>query len=158
MSDSIYAVVVSGLTISDFLSFLPPLDEVGRSSSYPWPDCDNGSIAIAECDGFILGAGMLLASIGEGLALEASRKSSALYLFENSRKNDYCAAKYQKKRPAGRVEISSGDIIDDSWGMFAAEAEEGDKYYGNISVYTLLGEFTGKNFPKVEWTHYHYKK
>jgi hypothetical protein len=155
MSEAIFAIVVSGVDKSDFLSLLPPLKEIGSSSSFPWPDCDECSIAIAECDGFILAAGRLLELIGEGLALEASRKSSALYLCENPEADQYCAAKFIKKRPAGRVEVSSGDIIDDSMGMFEADSEDNDdKYFGQINTHELLGNFTGRGLPKVDWTHY----
>ena len=155
MSEAIFAVVVSGLDMSDFLSLLPPLNEIGRSSSYPWPDCDECSIAIAVCDGFILASGRLLELIGEGLALEASRKSAALYLCENPDADQYCTAKFTKRRPAGRVEVSSGDIIDDSMGMFEADSEgNDDKHYGQINTHELLGSFVGRSIPKVEWTHY----
>jgi hypothetical protein len=95
---------------------------------------------IAQCDEFIFGAGRLLELIGEGLALEASRKLSALYLCENPDVDQYCTAKFIKRRPAGRVEVSSGDIIDDSMGMFEAESEDNDdKHYGQINTHELLG-------------------
>ena len=66
----------------------------------------------------------------------------------------FCCAKFASKRPAGRVEVIDGDIVDDSMGMFAARNEDGDKRYGRIDAHEILLSFTGGKLAPLEWTHY----
>lgn len=154
MSEAIHAVVVSGIDLPDFLSMLPPLEEAGASASSPWPDDEEVAMAIAERDGFVFGFGGLLELMGEGLAQEASRQGTALYLCEDPEAERFCCAKFASKRPAGRVEVIDGDIVDDSMGMFAARNKGGDKRYGRIDAHEMLLSFTGGKLAPLEWTHY----
>jgi hypothetical protein len=155
MFDTIYSIVVSGLERAEFIKLLPDLEMIETDSYYPWPDCRQRAIAIAETNGFILAAGSILELIGEGLALEASRNGSALYLSENPDSGHYCAARFVKRKTAGRVEVVSWDIVDDSMGMFSEDSEDiDDKHYGTINTHEMLVDFIGANLTKIEWTHY----
>jgi hypothetical protein len=156
MTEGNHAVVVSGLDLSGFLSLLPPLGEEERGSDHLWPDCNEDQIAIAEAAGFILATGGLFALIGEGFAHEASRHGAALYLCENTDDGEFCAARFNKRRPTGRVEVSAGDIIEDSMKMFPADGPDNDdKRYGQINTGEVLLGFMGGECPlKLDWTYY----
>jgi hypothetical protein len=154
MPDSIFAIVVSGIEMPAFLSLLPPLKAIGSSSSSPWPDCDDSSIAVAEHKGFILSSGNLFELIGEGVACEASRPSPALYLSESYQEDRYYAVKFERRRPTARVEALEGRIVEDSMSAFAGDTtEKDDKNYGRVDTYDLLSKFIG-DLPTLEWTHY----
>lgn len=153
MPQAIHAVAVSGPALSRFLKLLPELEEVEKTSCCFWPDLEEGQIATAEHKGFILACGGIFELVGEGVACEASRGSIAVYTSEDHENDRYCASRFLKGKPAGRAESSTGEILEDSMGMFPQDDDRDEKRYGQVNAFDVLKEFMElERLPDLEWT------
>ncbi len=153
MPRAIHVVAASGLTLSRVLKLLPGLQELEKSLRSFWPDLKKGQIAITEHNGFILACGGIFELVGEGVACEASRGSTAIYAGEDYENDRFCASRFRKGKPAGRVESSSGEILEDSMGMFPPDDDDDNKRYGQVNAFEVLAEFMGlEQLPELDWT------